>query len=182
MDLTEQERLFLIFSLDEFTERSMKFPLSPAFTRGSEDEEPLRVAALSALFDGVTAVVTKHGPLVRDADSPIPGAAGPIFIYRANERSHVEMEVSPSGIRPTLVVDGERHEVPDAALPQIYWSCSHKQVEGQRTRTLETKPYPIWDREDPKVELIASIQMMRYGLKKAEEGNPWRRPKPSWMR
>ena len=157
----EQMQLFLMFSLDEFTERTMKFPLGFLHTRNQEDEDPLRVAALAALFDGVTAVVTKYGPLIRDPDSPFPGKDGPIFIYRANERSHVEMEVSPRG---------------------IYWNCGHKQVVGQRTRTLETKPYPIWDREDPKVELIASIQMMRYGLKKAEEGNPWKRPKPHWMR
>lgn len=178
----EQMQLFLMFSLDEFTERTMKFPLGFLHTRNQEDEDPLRVAALAALFDGVTAVVTKYGPLIRDPDSPFPGKDGPIFIYRSNERAHVEMEVSPRGIVPTLVVDEERHEVPDAALPQIYWNCGHKQVVGQRTRTLETKPYPIWDREDPKVELITSIQMMRYGLKKAEEGNPWKRPKPHWMR
>jgi hypothetical protein len=178
----EQKQLFLMFSLDEFTERTMKFPLGYLQTRDSEDEDALRVAALAALFEGVTAVMTKHGPLVRDPDSPFPGPNGPTFIYRANERSHVEMAVSPRGISPTLVVDGERLDTPEAALPQIYWNCGHKEVVGQRTRTVTTKPYPIWDREDPKIELITSLQIMRYGIKKAEDGNPWRRPKPHWAR
>lgn len=178
----EQQQLFLMFALDEFTERSMRFPLRCSMSKTDEDDEDARVAGLATLFDGVVAVMTKHGPLVRDADSPIPGAKGPIFIYRANERGYVEMAVSPRGIVPTLVVDGERHEMPDRALPEIYWCCSSKRVVGPRARMIAKEPYPMWDRSDPKIELIQSLRVMRYGIKKAEDGDPWRRPKEPWQR
>jgi hypothetical protein len=89
---------------------------------------------------------------------------GTIFIYRANERAYAELVVTHRAILPTLVVNDERFKVAQHAFPQIYWNCSFSVVEGQRTQMVEQKPYPMWERSDPKVELISCLRKMRVGL------------------
>lgn len=42
------------------------------------------------------------------------------------------------------------------------------------------EPYPMWDRSAPKIELIESIRVTRYGIKRAVDGDPRRRAKPPW--